>query len=128
MDDSQHEPGGLMAAGKRILRAVGDLLQSRLELFLVELHEERIRLFDALLLVAACLICGLMTVALLTLTLVVVFWQEHRVVVLVLLTLGYAAGAVLSFWTLRNRLRGWQSFAVTLDQIKKDRACLEKQN
>ncbi len=127
MDDPQHEPGGLLATGKRILRSVGDLVQSRLELFLVELKEERIRLFDALLLVAVCVVCALMTLALLTFTLVVVFW-EHRVVVLLLLTLVYGAGAGASFWALRHRQRQWQSFTATLDQIKKDRACLEKQN
>lgn len=127
MDDSQHEAGGLLATGKRILRSAGDLVQSRLELFLVELKEERIRLFDALLLVVVCVVCVLMTLALLTFTLVVVFW-EHRVVVLVLLLLLYAGGAGAAFWTLRNRLRDWQAFAATLDLIKKDRACLEKPN
>lgn len=127
MDDPKHEPGGLLATTKRILRSVGHLAESRVELFLVELHEERLRLFDALLLVAAGVVCALMTLALLTFTLVVVFW-EHRILVLVLLTLVYAAGAGGSFWTLRHRLRHWQSFTATLDQIKKDRACLEKQN
>jgi uncharacterized membrane protein YqjE len=127
MDDPRHEPDGLLATGKRILRSVGDLVQSRLELFLLELKEERIRLLDALLLVAACGVCALMTLALFTFTLVVIFW-EHRGLVLVGLTLAYGAGAVASFWTLRNRLRAWQSFAATLEQIKKDRACLQKPN
>ncbi len=125
MDEPLQEPGGWLATGKRILRSVGDLAQSRLELFLVELQEERIRLFDALLLVGAGVVCALMTLALLTFTLVVVFW-EYRVYVLVLLTLAYGAGAGAAFWALRNRLRQWQSFAATLDQIKKDRACLPK--
>ena len=128
MDDSQHEAGGLLATGRRMLRTIGGLVESRLELFLLELKEERVRLLDALLLVAACLVSALMTVAMLTLTLVVIFWQEYRVAVLVLLTLGYAVGAGVSFWTLRNRLRDWKSFAATLEQIKKDRACLEKPN
>lgn len=127
MDDPQHEPDGLLATGKRILRSVGDLVQCRLELFLLELKEERIRLLDALLLVAACGVCALMTLAVLTFTLVVIFW-EHRVLVLVGLTLAYGAGAGASFWTLRNRLRHWQSFTATLEQIKKDRACLQKPN
>lgn len=128
MDDSQYEAGGLLATGRRMLRTLGGLAESRLELFLLELKEERVRLLDTLLLVAACLVSALMTVAMLTLTLVVIFWQEYRVAVLVLLTLGYAVGAGVSFWTLRNRLRDWKSFAATLEQIKKDRACLEKPN
>ena len=127
MDDPQPETDGLLATGKRILRSVADLVQGRLELFLLELKEERIRLFDALLLVAACGVCALMTLALLTFTLVVIFW-EHRVLVLVGLMLAYGAGAGASFWVLRNRLRHWQSFAATLEQIKKDRACLQKPN
>jgi len=125
MDDSQHARGGWLATGKRILRLVGDLMQSRLELFLVELEEERLRLFDALLLVAAGLVCVLMTLALLTVTLVLIFW-DYRILVLVLLTLVYAAGAGVAFRKLHNRIRAGQSFAATLDQIKKDRACLQK--
>ncbi len=128
MDDPEYEASGLLAAGKRILRSVGDLAQSRLDLFLVELKEERIRLFDALFLLAACVVCGLMALALLTLAIVVIFWDEHRVLVLALLTLAYGGGASGAFWTLRNRLRHWQSFTTTLEQIKKDRACLEKQS
>lgn len=123
MDETQHEPAGLLASGKRILRILCDLTQNRMELFLVELREERIRQFDALLLVAVFLVCALMTLALLTFTLVVIFWDEHRVLVLALLTLAYATGAGVSFWMLRNRLRRWQAFAATLEQIKKDRAC-----
>jgi len=125
MDEPLHTPGGLLATGKRILQTVGDLAQSRLELFLVELQEERVRLFDALVLVGAAVVCALMTLAVLTFTLVVVFW-EYRVYVLVLLTLAYGIGAGTACWALRNRLRQWQSFAATLDQIKKDRACLPK--
>jgi uncharacterized membrane protein YqjE len=128
MDESQQEPAGLLARGRRVLQVLYDLAQSRLELFLVELREERIRLFDALLVLACLFVCGLMTLVLLTFALVVIFWDEHRVLVLVLLTLAYAAGSVVSFFTLRNRLRRWQAFAATLDQIKKDRACFEKKN
>lgn len=127
MDDPQQETGGLLATGKRILRSVGDLLQSRLELFLVELKEERLRLLDSLFLLAVCAGCAGMTLALVTVTLVVIFW-DHRILVLVLLTLAYGLGAGAAFWTLRQRLRQWQSFAATLDQLKKDRACLQKPN
>jgi len=128
MDETQHEPAGLLARGKRILRAVSELAQARLELFLVELREERIRLFDTLLLVALCVVCVVMTLAVVTFTLVVIFWDGQRILVLTLLALAYATGAGVSFWTLRNRLRRWEAFAATLEQIKKDRACFEKQS
>jgi len=128
MDDTQHESAGLLARGRRILQTLWDLAQIRIELFLVELQEERIRLFEELLVVAVCGVCAVMTLVLLTFTLVVIFWDEHRILVLALLTLAYATGAGVSFWVLRNRLRRWQAFAATLEQIKKDRACFEKQS
>ena len=128
MDETRHESGGFLATGKRILRTLYSLAETRLELFLVELQEERIRLFDALLLVGTCLVCTFMALALLTLTLAVIFWEEYRILVLVLLTLAYATGAGWSFYKLRRRFEQWQSFPVTLEQFKKDQTCLEKQN
>ena len=127
MDDSSQEPGGLLTTGKRILRSVCDLAQSRLELFLVELKEERIRVFDALVLVLVGVVFGLLTLVLLTFTIVLIFWDQ-RVLVLVLLTSLYGLGAGAAFWTLRKRLQDWQVFPATLDELKKDRACLDKQN
>jgi len=108
-----------------MLRSVFDLAQGRLEIFLVELAEERIRLFDALLLVVLGVVCVLMTLVLLTFTLVLIFWDQ-RVLILVGLTLLYGGGAGAAFWTLRKRLRDWQAFAATLEELKKDRACLDK--
>jgi uncharacterized membrane protein YqjE len=128
MDDARHEPGGLLAKGKRILRTLHSLAQTRLELFLIELQEERLKLLDALLLAGAFVVCTLMALALLTVTLVVIFWDQHRILVLVLLTLVYTAGSVWWFWKLHCRLRGANLFPATLEQFKKDQACLEKQN
>lgn len=128
MDEARHEPGGLLATGKQILRSLQSLAQTRLEMFLVELQEERLGLFGALLMMGAFLICAFMALALLTLTVVVIFWEQHRLLVLVSLTLVYAAGAAWLYWKLRRRLLEWQSFPATLDQFKKDQACLEKQS
>jgi len=127
MEGSSPEPGGWLATGKRILRSAYDLAQTRLELFLVELKEERLRLFDALLLLVLGVVGLLMTLVLLTFTLVLIFW-DHRVLVLVILILLYGLGAAAAFWTLRQRLSDWQAFPATLEELKKDRACLDKQS
>lgn len=116
-----------MSAGRRLLRTALDLAHTRLELFLVELKEERLRLVDALLLVVVGVVCALMTLVLLTFTLVLIFW-EYRVLTLVLLTLLYGASAAAAFWTLRQRLAAWNAFSATLEELKKDRACLDKPN
>jgi len=127
MAEPDPESAGPLAAGRRILRTVSDLAHTRLELFLVELKEERIRLVDALLLLAVGVVCAAMTLILLTFTVVLIFW-EHRVLALVLLTLMYAGMAVGALVTLRKRLAGWNAFAATLQEFKKDRECLDKQS
>lgn len=109
------------------MRTVCDLAQTRLELLLVEMQEERIRVVDALLLLAIGMVCAAMALVLLTFAVVLIFW-EHRVLALVLLTLLYGALATGAFCILRKRLADWNSFAASLNELKKDRECLDKQN
>jgi uncharacterized membrane protein YqjE len=127
MGETPHAEGGLLATVTRMLKTLRDIVENRIELFLVEWQEERLRLFDALVLTLIFAICALMTLILITLTVIIVFWDTHRVLVLVLLILAYAGAAVAAFCALRSRLRRWQAFSTTLEQIKKDRACFEKQ-
>lgn len=128
MDATPPTEGGLWSAAARICKTLRALAENRVELFLVELKEERARFFDALLLAAAGMVCAIMTLVMLTLTVVVAFWDTHRLLVLGLLTLAYAAAALVAFRTLRARLQQWRAFSATLEQIKKDRSCLEKPN
>lgn len=126
MDETPHAEGGILSTLTRMFRTLRDLVENRIELFLVEWREERMRLLGTLLLAAAGSVCLLLTLVMLTLTLVVVFWDTHRVLVLSLMTLAYAGISVTAFVVLRSRLQKWQPFSATMDQIKKDRACFEK--
>jgi len=128
VSDTQQTEGGLLGSVKQMLQTASQLLESRVELFLLELKEERVRLVAALLLALAVGICALMTVVLVTFTIVIVFWDTYRIPVLVVLTIAYAAGAAGAFISLRRRLRRWQAFSASLEQIKKDRACLGTKN
>ena len=76
---------------------------------------------------AACVVCAGMALLLVTISLVVIFW-EQRVLVILLLTALYAGGALATFLAVRHRLRKHRPFTVTLEQFKKDRECLTKQN
>lgn len=111
-----------------MLRTASRLLESRAELFLLELKEERVRLVAALWLALAAAICALLAFVLATFTLVVIFWDNHRIAVLVVLTVAYSAGAVGAWISLRHRLHRWDAFSASLNQIKKDRECLETKN
>ncbi|HVU26386.1 MAG TPA: phage holin family protein [Verrucomicrobiae bacterium] len=128
MAETNQPEGGLFATFKRMLATFRNILENRFELFLTELEEERIRLFDALLLALAGVVCTLMALIVLTFMVVVIFWDTHRVLALAIFGLIYAGLAVAVFCLLRSRLRRWKTFSATMEQIKKDRACFKKQN
>jgi uncharacterized membrane protein YqjE len=128
MNEGQDTGSGALAAGAQLLKALGDLVESRLELFLVELQEERARTFDTLVLAVVAVICALMALIVGTFAVVVIFWETHRVLVLVSFAVAYATIALTALLLLRTRLRRWRAFAATLDQIKKDRSCFTEPN
>lgn len=113
---------------RRLAGLVWELARARGRLFLLEWQEERLRLVAMLALAAACVWCTGMALVLLSFTVAVVFWEEHRVLVLLLLTLAWAAGAALSLWSLRRRMRAWRPFAATREQFRKDATCFGKLN
>ena len=82
----------------------------------------------ALFLLAAGLVCLMMALVVGTFTVVVIFWDSHRLLVLGILIAGYAVGAFWALSRLRLLLRRWQAFSATLDQIKKDSECFKETN
>jgi uncharacterized membrane protein YqjE len=128
MDETPEARGGLLSTLTRILKTLRDVAENRVELFLVEFKEERARFFNALLLAAIGVVCALMTLIMVTLLVVVIFWDTHRVLTLLLLTVVYAGASATLFAVLRSRLRKWQAFSATLEEFKKDRACFKKPN
>lgn len=128
MDGTPPAEGGLFATLARMVKTLRDVAENRLELFLVELKEERIRFFGALVLAAVGFGSALMAVMLFTLLVILAFWETHRLLVVALLALAYSSAAIVIFATLRSRLHQWRAFGSTLEQIKKDRSCLEEAN
>ena len=128
MDTSPEPSPGLFSAVRRLLNTALAGVENRIELFLVELREERFRVFEVLLLGCAAALLGFMALLTVTVTLVVVFWDSARVQVLVVLSACYSLAVIGILWRLKVLLRNWSSFAATLDELKKDRACLEEKS
>lgn len=126
MDETPQAGGGILSTLTRTLKTLRDSLENRIELFVVEWKEERLRLFGTILLAATGAVCAFMALIVISFTLVVIFWDTHRLLVVVLLAAVYAVASVTAFALVRSRLRNWQPFSATLDQIKKDRECFEK--
>lgn len=125
MELPEDKKPGLFASLKRLLKTVAAIAENRLELLLVEWQEERLRLFEVLLLAGIVLILLLMTLMVLTMTIVAVCILSHHFGLVIALCLFYLVATAGCYWRLRSRLKGWAPFAATLAELKKDKACLE---
>ena len=118
----------MWATVSRLCQHLHDTAEVRIELFLLELREERIRQFDALLLTGIAVVLTLMTLVMITLTVVIIFWDSHRLMVLLVITALYAVGAAVAIKRLHSRMQHWQSFSATIEEFKKDSECFKKPN
>jgi uncharacterized membrane protein YqjE len=115
----------LLASVKRLLLTAAATVRNRVELLAVELQEERLRLVNVLLLAAAVVVFGLLTLVMLTFTVLLLAGEEHRVAVAAAITGLYLLVALGAFWRLRTRLKNWRAFSATRAELQKDCACLK---
>ncbi len=114
-------------------RVLGDSLlatvQDRLELFSVELQEEKFRLILTFIWISAAVFTAMMTLAFASLTIVYLFWESARLAVLGGLTLLYATALVIIIVSFRRFIARQPSpFSATRQEIGKDRTCIRNEN
>jgi len=104
------------------------MLQNRVELFAVEIQEEKARLVRVLVLAAAMVLLGNMAVILGTATIVVLVDRSAQVPVLIAFSLVYAVAALAAFLALRKQLNSAPTpLKDTVSELKKDRDWLNSQ-
>ncbi|MBC8126718.1 MAG: phage holin family protein [Gloeobacteraceae cyanobacterium ES-bin-144] len=116
----------MATASKRIAKQVLLIGENRVELLLVELQEERERLLLAILLALGVAVFGLLAGIALTLAVAVAFWEHSPLIALFVLMAIYVITAFLLYGRLAGLKKDWQTLPATLDQLRKDRACLER--
>ncbi len=126
MEQSSVSVMQLPAAAKRFARRLLTIGENRLELLVVEVQEERERLLHNFLLALGAATLGLLAGLTLTAAIVVLLWAWSPLAVLLALTAFYGITAAYLCRRLIDRLRDAPAFCATLDQLKKDHACLEK--
>jgi uncharacterized membrane protein YqjE len=126
MEPSTVKLGQLAATWNHFARRLLTIGENRLALLMVEVQEERVRLLRAILLAFGAAALGFLAAVAFTGAIVVLLWEWSPVAVLLALTGLYGAGAVFLYRRLTVLLRDWQNLPATLDQLRKDRACLEK--
>jgi uncharacterized membrane protein YqjE len=126
MEDSAVSFGQIAETSKHFVRRLVTIGENRLELLAVEVREEHERRLHAFLLALGVAVFGLLAGLTLTAVIVVLLWAWSSVAVLLILTALYAAAGICLYRQLIGLLRNWQTLSTTLDQLRKDRACLEK--
>jgi uncharacterized membrane protein YqjE len=126
MEDSTPNSGPLAPTWKRFVRRLLTVGENRLELLAVEVQEGRERLLHAFLTALGVAAFGLLACMTLTAAIVVCLWDYSHVAALLTLTGLYGAAGFCLCLRLARLLRDWQALPASLDQLRKDRACLEK--
>ena len=125
METSTVSLGQLGTTSKTFARRLLTIGENRLELLAVEVQEERERLLHAFLLALSVAAFGLLAGMTLTALIIVWGWAWSPVGVLLILTGFYGAVGIFLYRRLTGVMRNWQTLAASLDQLRKDRICLE---
>jgi uncharacterized membrane protein YqjE len=126
MEESTVSFRQLATTSKHFARRLLTIGENRLELLTVEVQEERERLLHAFLLALGVATFGLLAGLTLTAAIVVMLWAFSPLAVLLALTALYGGVGVYLYRQLTGLLRDWQTLSASLEQLRKDRACLEK--
>jgi uncharacterized membrane protein YqjE len=126
MENSTATFGQLAANSKTFVRRLATIGENRLELLAVEVQEERERLLHAFLLALGVAAFGLLAGLTLSAAIVVWLWAWSPVAVLLIMTGLYAAAGIFLYRRFTGLLRDWQTLSASIDQLQKDRLCLEK--
>jgi uncharacterized membrane protein YqjE len=113
-------------ATKRLAGRLFAIFENRLQLLMVEAQEERDRISSAICMAVVMVIFSLLAGITLTLLVAVAFWDHYPVIALLVLAGIYVIVAAFFYAKLIQLQREWQTLPSTIDQLKKDRECLEK--
>ena len=128
MTDTEQIDGGFFGTTRKLIRTSLETVQTRVELFAVEVQEERVRLVELLILISATVLLAAVAVVVATITVVWLCGDGARIYVLVGFVVFYAGGAVTLGLNVRHRLKNRPPpFAETVSELKKDIAWVKAQ-
>jgi len=112
---------GLFATLRRALATLLELARTRLELVTVEIEEQIEHAASVLLWSIAAIFFGSLAVLVLALTVVIAFWDTHRLLAATAVTAVLAALSLIAVLVVRMRLRRRpRLLAATLAELKRD--------
>lgn len=119
--DPRDRPQGLLEALRTLLASVLQLLHTRVELFTTEIQEQVQRLLWLFVWTIVALFCGSLTVLMLCITVLIAFWDGHRLLAAGCLTGGLLVLMLAALLILRARWRaGPRWLGASLDELQRD--------
>ena len=119
--------GSLLYSIRHLASSLLTAAQTRLEILVTEIEEERVRLEQMLLVALGAVFCIGMGVALCVAFIVVLFWDTHRLAAVGFLAAGFLAAGALLGWSLRDQAKSRPKlFAATRGELAKDQATLQE--
>jgi|HubBroStandDraft_6_1064221.scaffolds.fasta_scaffold220243_2 uncharacterized membrane protein YqjE len=120
-------PLGLLALVRHFGATIVALIYTRIELVATEVEEELQRGVIILIWAMLALFFGALSVLMLAVTLLVIFWDDHRVLVAALITSAFIAITAIMGFLAQARVRSKPRFlAASIEELKRDRAFLER--
>lgn len=122
-------PGPIDAA-REALQSFWGLLEKRLELAAIEFQEQRHRLINQLVWIAAIVVLALLALFTLTILIIALTWDTAaRIWVIAALVLAYAGGAARCAFILKRIVaQSPPPFAATIEEFRKDREWFRKES
>ena len=121
-----HATDGIVHSARRMLAILVNMARTRLNLLAVELMEEKSRIWLMLVLTGLALIFASMALLMLSLLVIVAFWDENRLLAIGGLLAFHILAAIAALLVLRYKAQvGSKLFAHTLRELQKDEAELE---
>ena len=118
---SVHATDGIVQSGRRILAILVGMVRTRLGILAIELMEEKSRIWLMLVLTALALIFASMALLMLSLLVIVAFWDENRLLAIGGLLVFYLVAAGASLLVLRYKAKmGSPLFSHALRELSKD--------
>ena len=115
----------LLDSTRKLLDTALGLLQTRVELLATEIEEEKARLLSTLAFGAAAYTLLSLGVIFLALTLTVLFWDEHRLLMLTLFSgIFLSAGLIALLLSFRKAKPRERLLSATIAELKQDRTAL----
>lgn len=127
MSSVESEASELASAARRVSASILEGVHLRLDLFAVELGEERRRMSHLVLTTLALALALFMVFVCLNAALLVVYWETHRIPI-VLGMCGFYGGlaAVLALVVVLRHRRGERAFGATRQILSEDRRMLRE--